>query len=54
MDPIRDSRFTILNKDGSAGGREKPVTSAPAICSIVHSQAPLKPVCPVTKTRLFL
>ena len=37
-----------------AGSNEYPITLAPALIKILHSQVPLKPVCPVTKTVLFL
>ena len=42
--------------DGSldCGSSEYPVTCAPAIRSTLHIQLPLKPVCPVTNTFLFL
>ena len=45
----------MTNMDGEvSGSSEYPQTSAPRIVSQILNQLPLKPVCPVTKTLLFL
>ena len=44
--PARSNRLGVVG-----GGSEKPSTSAPSRCSSSPSQAPLKPVWPVSITR---
>jgi hypothetical protein len=49
-----DTTAASLNKEGVVGTlSEYPHTSAPRLTSHEVSQLPLKPVCPVTKTRFL-
>src|ERR1700728_2494316 len=50
--PPRAGGATMFHMFGAAtGGSAYPVTSAPSSCSHKLIHAPLKPVCPVSRTR---